>query len=172
MTSGSKKAYNQKYYQEHKNYWKDYYSKGRLVGRKKNVTGNGNGLYRRGNGLGTGPVGSASRNGKKRSVDATGAVNAWSNVVGQTGDELDSYAYNYAMDIPNQQEPDWNLSAIQEYVALGGGSIYDNAIYAAAEAHGILSKTAKKGKAAVSTMLKDWRVGARAVKSLFKKKGR
>lgn len=169
MTPAQKKAYNEKYYREHSNYWKDFYSKGRLVGRQKNVTGNGV-VKRRGEGLGTGPVGSG-RN-KKRSVDATGAVDAWANVVGQTGDELDSYAYNYAMDIPNQQEPDWDLGAVQAYVNFGGGSIYDNAIYAAAEAHGILSKAAKKGKAAVDTMLKDWRVGARAVKSLFKKKGR
>lgn len=82
MTSAQKKAYNEKYYREHSNYWKDFYSKGRLVGRQKNVTEVGKGVHRRGNGLGTGPVGSGSN--KKRSVDATGAVDSWANLVSQT----------------------------------------------------------------------------------------
>lgn len=170
MTPAQKKAYNEKYYREHSNYWKDFYSKGRLVGRQKHVTDGGLGVHRRGQGLGTGPVG-GSKNGK-RSVDATGAVDSWANLVGQTGDVVDSYAYNNAMDIPSPYTLDWEPWVLQEYVDSGGGTIYDNIVYSAAEAHGILSKTAKKGKAAVSKMLGDWNVGARSIRSLFKKKGR
>lgn len=56
MTDAEKKAYNAEYYRNHKNYWQDYYSKGRTVGRpvgrQKYVTeGNGQGVYRRGAGL-------------------------------------------------------------------------------------------------------------------------
>lgn len=56
MTDAEKKAYNAEYYRNHKNYWEDYYSKGRTVGRpvgrQKYVTeGNGQGVYRRGEGL-------------------------------------------------------------------------------------------------------------------------
>ena len=56
MTDAEKKAYNAEYYRNHKNYWQDYYSKGRTVGRpvgrQKYVTeGNGQGVARRGMGL-------------------------------------------------------------------------------------------------------------------------
>lgn len=61
MTDAEKKAYNAEYYRNHKNYWEEYYSKGRLVGRQKNITGNGTGLFRRGEGLNSGNVGLASR---------------------------------------------------------------------------------------------------------------
>lgn len=68
MTDAEKKAYNAEYYRNHKNYWQDYYSKGQTVGRptarQKYVTEGGNGVNRRGEGLGTGPVGSSSN--KKR----------------------------------------------------------------------------------------------------------
>lgn len=170
MTPAQKKAYNEKYYREHSNYWKDFYSKGRLVGRQKNITEGGKGIHRRGEGLGTGPVGSGSN--KKRSVDATGAVNSWANLVSQTADPIDSYAYNLAMDVPNEYEPDWNLDAIAEIANFGDGGFYQNLANAVADAHGLLSKTAKKGKNAVKSMLNDWRVGAKTVRSLFGKKGR
>ena len=56
MTDAEKKAYNAEYYRNHKNYWEDYYSKGRTVGRpvgrQKYVTEGGNGgVKRRGEGL-------------------------------------------------------------------------------------------------------------------------
>lgn len=56
MTDAEKKAYNAEYYRNHKNYWEEYYSKGRTVGRpvgrQKYVTeGNGQGVYRRGEGI-------------------------------------------------------------------------------------------------------------------------
>ena len=64
MTDAEKKAYNAEYYRNHKNYWEDYYSKGRTVGRpvgrKKYVTEGNGGIKRRGEGLGTGPVGPSS----------------------------------------------------------------------------------------------------------------
>ena len=61
MTDAEKKAYNAEYYRNHKSYWEDYYSKGRTVGRpvgrQKYVTEGNGGIKRRGEGLGTGPVG-------------------------------------------------------------------------------------------------------------------
>lgn len=59
-TSSKKRAYNKDYYQAHKDYWKDYYSKGMTIGRSgrdKYTSGNSTGVARRGNGLGRGPVG-------------------------------------------------------------------------------------------------------------------
>lgn len=65
MTDAEKKSYNAEYYRNHKTYWQDYYSKGRTVGRQKHVTDGGGGVHRRGEGLGTGPVGSYGKtNGK------------------------------------------------------------------------------------------------------------
>lgn len=63
VTSTKKKAYNKDYYRMHKDYWKNYYSKGMLVGRQKYVTDSENpGISKRGNGLGNGPVGRSNRN--------------------------------------------------------------------------------------------------------------
>lgn len=66
MTDAEKKAYNAEYYRNHKNYWEDYYSKGRTVGRptshQKDVVQGGNGVKRRGEALGTGQVGSFRQN--------------------------------------------------------------------------------------------------------------
>lgn len=71
MTDAEKKAYNAEYYRNHKNYWEDYYSKGRTVGRpvgrQKYVTEGNGGVKRRGEGLGTGPVGK-NRNGKRETI--------------------------------------------------------------------------------------------------------
>ena len=71
MTDAEKKAYNAEYYRNHKNYWQDYYSKGQTVGRpmarQKYVTEGGNGVQRRGSGLGTGPVGK-KHSGKNRTT--------------------------------------------------------------------------------------------------------
>lgn len=64
-TSSKKRAYNKDYYRMHKDYWKDYYSKGTTIGRSgrdKYVSGNSTGVARRGNGLGGGPVGSLNKN--------------------------------------------------------------------------------------------------------------
>lgn len=66
MTDAEKKAYNAEYYRNHKNYWQDYYSNGRTVGRptshQKDVVSGGSGVNRRGEGLGTGKVGNTSYN--------------------------------------------------------------------------------------------------------------
>ena len=179
MSPSEKKAYNTKYYREHKNYWKDYYSTGGRVGRQKYVTsGNGQGVKRRGEGLGSGPVGSRP-NGKKRTVgtnnqhgNGQGALEAWAHVVDQTGDDLDSFAYNHAIDSPNQDTSGWYLPAVQEYVDSGGGSIYDNAIYAIAAANGIVARGAKKGKQIVKDLAKSWKVGVNSIGNFLKKKRR
>ena len=179
MSPAEKKAYNTKYYQEHKNYWKDYYSVGNRVGRQKYVTaGNGQGVKRRGDGLGTGPVGNG-RNGKKRTVgtndqygNGQAALEAWAHVVDQTGDDLDSFAYNHAIDSPNQDTSGWYLPAVQEYVDYGGGSIYDNAIYAIATANGIVVRGAEKGKKIAKSLAKSWQTGVKSIGNLFKKKRR
>ena len=72
MTDAEKKAYNAEYYRNHKNYWQDYYSKGQTVGRptarQKYVTEGGNGVNRRGEGLGTGPIGNSGKNGKRTTL--------------------------------------------------------------------------------------------------------
>lgn len=72
MTDAEKKAYNAEYYRNHKNYWEDYYSKGRTVGRpvgrQKYVTEGNGGVKRRGEGLGTGPVGISGKNGKRTTL--------------------------------------------------------------------------------------------------------
>lgn len=67
MTPEEKKAYNAEYYKRNKEkYWGVTGS--RPVGRQKYVTeGNGQGVQRRGNGLGTGPVGK-NRNGKRETI--------------------------------------------------------------------------------------------------------
>ena len=177
MSPAEKKAYNANYYRSHQNYWKDYYSVGKRVGRPKYVTeGNGQGVKRRGSGLGTGPVGTG-RNGKKRTVgtndqygNGQAALEAWANVVDQTGDDLDSFAYNHALDISNQDTSGWYLPAVQEYVDAGGGSIYDNAIYAIAEANGIVARGAKKGKEIAKSLAKSWQTGMNSVRKMFKKK--
>lgn len=67
-TSSKKRAYNKDYYRTHKDYWKDYYSKGMTVGRSgrdKYTSGNSTGVARRGNGLGGGPVGSFNKNARE-----------------------------------------------------------------------------------------------------------
>ena len=56
MTPAQKKAYNEKYYREHSSYWKDFYSKGRLVGRQKYVTEGNGGVKRREEEKGSVPV--------------------------------------------------------------------------------------------------------------------
>lgn len=75
MTDAEKKAYNAEYYRNHKNYWQDYYSKGQTVGRpmarQKNVTEGSSGVHRRGEGLGTGPVGNSGKNGKRTTLYET-----------------------------------------------------------------------------------------------------
>lgn len=72
MTDAEKKAYNAEYYRNHKNYWQDYYSKGQTVGRpmarQKHATEGGNGVHRRGEGIGTGPIGSSGKNGKRTTL--------------------------------------------------------------------------------------------------------
>lgn len=168
MTSAQKKAYNAEYYRNHKNYWEDYYSKGRTVGRpmarQKYVTeGNGQGVHRRGEGLGTGPVGRKSNGG--RSVDSTGAVDAWANLVSQTGSPMQSYAYNQAVGIENQGSlPPMTYDDLEQYLS---SMIFDNAVNAAYAA----AKGAKSaGKKIAQQLVTDWKVGTKAISSLFKKK--
>lgn len=164
MTSAQKKAYNAEYYRNHKNYWEDYYSKGRTVGRQKYVTeGNGQGVRRRGEGLGTGPVGIKPNGG--RSVDSTGAVDAWANLVSQTGSPMQSYAYNQAVGIENQGSlPPMTYDDLEQYLS---SMIFDNAVNAAYAA----AKGAKSaGKKIAQQLVTDWKVGTKAISSLFKRK--
>lgn len=159
MTPAQKKAYNEKYYREHSNYWKDFYSKGRLVGRQKNVTESGKGVHRRGEGLGTGPVGSGSN--KKRSVDATGAVDSWANLVSQTGTPVQSYAYNDAVGIQNHGPiPEFTAQDIEQYMT---SALLDNLVNS-------LSKTKSKTISAGKNFIANWKSGATSVKNLFKKR--
>lgn len=163
MTAAQKKAYNAEYYRNHKNYWEDYYSKGRTVGRQKHVTEGGNGVHRRGEGLGTGPVGSSSN--RKRSVDSTGAVDAWASLVSQTGSPMQSYSYNQAMGIQTGGDlPPMTYDDLEQYLT---STIFDNAINAAYAA----AKGAKSaGKKIAQQLVTDWKVGTKAISSLFKKK--
>ncbi len=164
MTSAQKKAYNAEYYRNHKNYWEDYYSKGRTVGRQKYVTeGNGQGVKRRGEGLGTGPVGTHS--GGKKSVDSTGTVDSWANLVSQTGTPMQSYAYNQSVGIQNQGDlPPMTGYDLEQYLTT---MLFDNAVNAASAA----AKGAKSaGKKIAQQLVTDWKVGAKAISSLFKKK--
>jgi len=97
-TSSKKRAYNKDYYQAHKDYWKNYYSKGLTVGRTT------------------------------RQDPYNGGLDSWSNLVSQTGDSESSSAYNHALyDAPeyhvhqmtnilarkfgNQFASDWNSGA-------------------------------------------------------------
>lgn len=164
MTSAQKKAYNAEYYRNHKNYWEDYYSKGRTVGRKKHVTeGNGQGVKRRGEALGTGPVGSRTRG--NRSVDSTGSVDAWANLVSQTGTPMQSYAYNQSVGIQNQGDlPPMTYYDLEQYLYT---TLFDNAVNAASAA----AKGAKSaGKKIAQQLVTDWKIGTKAISSLFKKK--
>lgn len=66
MTPEEKKAYNAEYYKRNKEkFWG--VTGNRPVGRQKYVTEGGSGVYRRGSGLGTGPVGK-NRNGKRETI--------------------------------------------------------------------------------------------------------
>lgn len=159
MTPAQKKAYNEKYYREHSSYWKDFYSKGRLVGRQKHVT-EGTGVHRRGDGLGTGPVGSTSRPGGKKSVDATGAVDSWANLVSQTGTPVQSYAYNDALNIQNHGPvPEFTASDVEQYMT---STLLDNLVNS-------LSKTKSKALNAGKSFVANWKSGATSVKNIFKK---
>lgn len=165
MTPAQKKAYNEKYYREHSNYWKDFYSKGRLVGRPKahgkNTVSGGSGVNRRGDGLGTGPVGASNRPGKKEAIDPS--LNAWSNLVSQTGTPLQSYAYNEAVGVQNDGPmPDMTYDDLVTYMS---GTFFDNALSSAKAAK---SKAVNVGK----DFVKSWKQGVTSIKSLFRKKGR
>ena len=166
MTPAEKKAYNARYYQEHKD---EYWGVGKKSGRQKYIAEGGTGVKRRGNGLGTGPVG--VRRGTKRSVDSTGAVNSWSNLVNQTGTPLQSYAYDQAMGNPTASEPPpMTYEDLDIYLT---STLLDNAINNAANAANTVAKGAKSaGKKIAKQLMTDWKVGARAISSLFKKKRR
>lgn len=72
MTDAEKKAYNAEYYRNHKNYWQDYYSKGQTIGRpsarQKYVTEGNGSIKRRGEGLGTGPIGGSGKERKRTTL--------------------------------------------------------------------------------------------------------
>lgn len=159
MTPAQKKAYNEKYYREHSSYWKDFYSKGRLVGRQKHVTEGNGGVKRRGEGLGTGPVGSGYT--KERSVDSTGALNSWASLVEQTGTPMQSYAYNQAIGNPTPSEPPpMTYYDLEQYLTT---TFFDNAMNAA---RAVKSKAASAGK----DFVRSWKAGATSIKNLFKMK--
>ena len=164
MSPSEKAAYNRSYYQRHKDYWKDYYSVGKTTGRprghQKDVVQGGTGVKRRSNGLGTGPV----RPGKSgRSVDSSGSIDAWANLVEQTGSPLQSYAYNQAIGNPVPDEaPEMTYDDLVTYI---NTNFFDNALNAA---------KATKGKATAigKAFVKNWKSGSLSISKLFKKGGR
>ncbi|MBR4430975.1 MAG: hypothetical protein IKU36_01605 [Bacteroidales bacterium] len=152
MTDAEKKAYNAEYYRNHKNYWEDYYSKGRTVGRpvgrQKYVTeGNGQGIKRRGAGLGTGPVGRSERS-KKRETTWTETIipetiQTETILTEQTPEQLAAQQH------ANQHKPSkWD--EYKENVSSNLNAIGD--------------ATKKAAKQAAS----DWKAGAKSISSMAK----
>jgi hypothetical protein len=122
------------------------------------VTDGNGGVKRRGEGLGTGPVGNSHN--KKRSVDSTGAVDSWANLVGQTGTPVQSYAYNDAVGIQNHGPvPDFTAQDVEQYMT---STLLDNLVNS-------LSKTKVKAISAGKSFIANWKSGATSVKNLFKK---
>lgn len=154
MTDAEKKAYNAEYYRNHKNYWQDYYSKGQTVGRsmarQKYVTeGNGQGVKRRGEGLGTGPVGPYGKNGKKETI-------LTETIIPET---------ILTEDIITEQTPEQWSAAHQN---LQNGASASDVVKKHAKQLASDIKTGRKAMAdAGKQFVKDWISGA---KSLFEKK--
>ena len=165
MTPEEKKAYNAAYYQRNKEkFWGV-----RKGGRQKYITEGGTGVKRRGEGLGTGPVGSGSN--KRRSVDSSGAIDSWANLVGQTGTPMQSYSYNQAVGIPTSPDPPPMTGADLEIYMTS--TVLDNVIHSSANAANAIAKGAKSvGKKIANRIVNDWQTGAKAISSLFKKKRR
>lgn len=165
MTPEEKKAYNAAYYQRNK---EKFWGVGK-GGRKKYVTEGGTGVKRRGEGLGTGPVGPTS--GKRRSVDSSGAIDSWANLVSQTGTPMQSYAYDQSVGIPTSSEPPpMTDTDLEIYLS---STLLDNVIGNAANAANAAMKGAKSvGKKIANQIVNDWKTGAKAISSLFKKKKR
>lgn len=164
MTPEEKKAYNAAYYQRNK---EKFWGVGK-GGRQKYVT-EGTGVKRRGDGLGTGPVGPTS--GKRRSVDSSGAIDSWANLVSQTGTPMQSYAYDQAVGIPTAPDPPpMTWDDLETYFS---STMFDNAVSGTANAANAIAKGAKSvGKKIANQLVNDWKTGAKAISSLFKKKRR
>lgn len=165
MTPEEKKEYNKTYYQRNK---ERFWNVGK--GRQKHVTGSsGGGVARRGEGLGTGPVGAASS--KRRSVDSSGALDSWANLVEQTGTPMQSYAYNQSVGIQTAPDPPpMTYDDLEIYLS---SALLDNVINNTANAVSAAAKGAKSaGKKIAKRLVDDWKIGAKAVSSLFKKKKR
>lgn len=164
MTPEEKKEYTKAYYQRNK---ERFWNVGK--GRTKHVTEGIGGVKRRGEGLGMGPVGPTS--GKRRSVDSSGAIDSWANLVGQTGTPMQSYAYNQAVGIPTAPDPPpMTGTDLEIYLS---STLLDNVISNAANAANAAVKGAKSvGKKIANQIANDWKTGAKAISSLFKKKKR
>lgn len=164
MTPEEKKEYNKAYYQRNK---ERFWNVGK--GRTKYVTEGVGGVKRRGEGLGTGQVGPVSN--KRRSVDSSGALDSWANLVEQTGTPLQSYAYNQSVGIPTAPDPPpMTYDDLEIYLS---STILDNAVNNTANAISASAKGAKSvGKKIANQIANDWKTGAKAISSLFKKKKR
>ena len=84
---------------------------------------------------------------------------------------MQSYAYDQAVGIPTAPDPPpMTWDDLETYFS---STMFDNAVSGTANAASAIAKGAKSvGKKIANQIVNDWKTGAKAISSLFKKKKR